>query len=523
MENNELNENEKEIIEKINDLYENLKYKNKNINHIIKKIKEITNIENDNLYFKALLYPEKYKGIKIPDKVPLATCTFQLHTTKLLSNLNDKFEIIFNPYFLYNSKYSYNGEIEYGMTAYKKYGKEIILSSNDYNDAFTYRYLTSFYKLVYDNDYDQFGYVFAPDFVDQGIPNLYSKYRLVSACVELKYVGKLENVSGVLGGTIITENNPYIGGDLYVFNDLAMPIGSKFFKYYDKYIDYKQFSNSIYHKQQECIDGIKLLYFPLDNSFEEFHDVICPENIINTKSSIDNDYSHKAMLECDNNYKNNFNFYIYGLGLPKGNNNFKLDVYCNFECLPNPEYSALLPLNIYNNNLNIKNKQNIINAIRGKCVDKLKPYDNILNWKNILYQIKNKRKIINYEKMNNEIEKINNDYENIKNKINEEIKMDIENYGNYESQQIKQNNENNETEKNNEIKYTETEKQNNESNEIEKNNEIKYTETEKQNNENNETEKNDEIKYTETEKQNNENNETKKNNEIEKDSEIKYT
>ena len=352
------------------------------------------------------------------------------------------------------SKYSYNGEIEYGMTAYKKYGKEIILSSNDYNDAFTYRYLTSFYKLVYDNDYDQFGYVFAPDFVDQGIPNLYSKYRLVSACVELKYVGKLENVSGVLGGTIITENNPYIGGDLYVFNDLAMPIGSKFFKYYDKYIDYKQFSNSIYHKQQECIDGIKLLYFPLDNSFEEFHDVICPENIINTKSSIDNDYSHKAMLECDNNYKNNFNFYIYGLGLPKGNNNFKL---------------------------NIKNKQNIINAIRGKCVDKLKPYDNILNWKNILYQIKNKRKIINYEKMNNEIEKINNDYENIKNKINEEIKMDIENYGNYESQQIKQNNENNETEKNNEIKYTETEKQNNENNETKKNNEI---------------EKDSEIKYT---------------------------
>ena len=428
--NLELNNDEKNVIEKINDIYDSIKVKNKNINEIINNIKNLVDDDDDTKYLKALLYPEKYKGIKMPNQVPLPSCTFQLHSTKILTS-HKEFRIIFNPYFLYNSIYCSNEELG-DIKIYEKYGKISNLVPGTINNykKFYYFNLTSLYTIHY-NEYTK-ETRFLPEFIDQGIPDFYSKYRLISACIMLKYIGKAEESSGIIGGSIITENsNSNIGGNIDTWDKDGDLINSNYFSEYDKYIDYKLFVNNFYNKEYFCSDGIKLVYFPLDNSYNEFQDVIKPENVIDVllpyeKYSYEN--KDELMLKLDNNYKDSFKFYIYGLGLPEGiNNNFKLDIYCNYECLPNPKYLDFLSINIYDNNLNIKKKQNIINILRNKCIMKINDYDNLLDWKQILKQIKKKKININYDKLNDDMKIVDEEYEKLKNEINENMNIENDN------------------------------------------------------------------------------------------------
>ena len=112
---------------------------------------------------------------------------------------------------------------------------------------------------------------------------------------------------------------------------------------------------------------------------------------------------------------------VYFLGNGLNSMKFKLDFYCNFECIPNPKYQDYLTLNIYNNNLNIKNKQNIINTIRNKCVMKLNDYDNILDWEGILKKLDKEKKMINENKLNKKIKQIFDMYNELSSKINNDL------------------------------------------------------------------------------------------------------
>ena len=414
--NIKLDENEKKMLDKINEIYNLLKNENKDINKIINEIKELTGNDDKTLYLKSLLYPEKYKGVKIPNKVPLPTCTFQLHTSKLIRcYTNYPLRIVFNPFFLYDKSYCQD-KFTIPDYHYQKYGKYVYVDDQipKYKDTFSYDYLTSFYMIHGPEQY------FQPSNSDQGITNLYSQYRLVSACIMLKYVGESDKISGILGGTILTDDCKYINGNIYVMNNLGYPIQSSILEEYDKYLDYKNYVNNFYHKEVNCIDGIKLIYFPLDNTFEEFREIIKPTNVIDVK--VDNNGNNLqarkiSALKLDKNFKNNFKFYIYGLGLPDwglGKTYFKLDIYCNYECLPNPEFNEYLPLNIYNSNLNIHDKQNIMNIIRNKCIMKINDYENILDWKQILFNLEKKKIKINYMDLNDNIEKLENEINEIK-------------------------------------------------------------------------------------------------------------
>ena len=500
-----LNNNEKYILEKINDIFDLLNKKDKNINEIINKIKELTEDNNENEYLKIFLYPEIYKGVKIENIIPLPTCTFQLHTTKLITPYLNEFRIIFNPFFLYDKTYGTE-------TYYEKYGEKAPLPLTKDSHGFYYTGLTSFYQsainsVAYKNR-------FSPITIDQGIPNLYSHYRLITACITIKYIGKLDEISGILGGTIITEENSYIGGfGGYRSRDIQRNMD--YFKPYEKYSDYKQFMNSPYHKQYNCIDGIKLIYFPIDNSYEEFVEILKPNNIINYTLGNNN---YDFTLKCDKNYKNGFNFYVYGLGLPNINNCLKVDIYCNFECIPNIEYKDSLPLNIYNNNLNIKSKQNIINSIRNKCILKLNNNNNnISNWKDILLDLKRKKIKINYI--------------NLYNDINNMVKKNKKNfkkvqYNGIELDEDKEKNKNIDNEENNEIENKETDETKKEleeteetKKELEENKEIEETKKElEENKETKETKKELEENKEESKKETpmNEDEEMTDINEIEK-------
>lgn len=417
----ELNDKEKDIINKINRLYELIGSKNKNIENIINSINNLVEESDEFKYLQCLLYPEKYKGVKIPSEIPIQSCTFQYHHS-FIENCGNRTGFLFNPFFLYNVK-QLNDISDVNKYYYGKFG-EICNGINETNTDI--QYLTSLYNFGL-SSYGGIEYSGIKTIdIGQNINDLYTMYRLVSACVIIKNIGEVRNANGIIGGTIINDDFRFLGGiaperhPAPIFEILNI-IGPNM----NKFADYKNFNNSIYHKQNNSSEGMKLIYFPIDNSYEEFVEVIKPSNFesIYKEDLYIEGYKvgKNIMIKPDKNFKNGFNFYFYFLNNENYNNLYKIDFYCNFECIPNPKYQDYLTLNIYNNNLNIKNKQNIINSIRNKCIVKLNDYDNILDWEGILKKLDKEKKLINENKLNKKIKKIFDMYNELSSKIDKEL------------------------------------------------------------------------------------------------------
>ena len=410
---------ENNIKKKIKNIYNSIENKNKN--EIINNINELINMNNDekNEYYDALLHPENKKDVKIPSKLSIPTCTFQLHMNRIIAGKN--FRLMFNPFFLYNKKYVYPQNQNTYYSSYGKFDYYGNLFNGNHRGYYIARYFTSMIE-IYESTRGNGEYLISPIDIEQGIPPMYNQYRLVSACISLKYIGKADAANGMIGGAIITEESPFLNGKIFqmVLGETSAVVEANMRNdEFKKYYNYNLVLNSTYHKQVNCVDGIRLLYFPIDNSYEEFVNVLEPNNIINV------DYYKKGRddtggcyLKGDKNYKNGFNFYIYTLNNFYDNPwddellRYKLDVYCNFECIPYTEYIKWLPLNINLNYINNNDKREIIELIQGKCITQLNKVTNILKWKDILKQLK-------YEKILDEKDKNNNE-ENNEEKLNKD-------------------------------------------------------------------------------------------------------
>ena len=296
--------------------------------NIINSINNLIHINDKDKYryLNALLNPEKSKNIKMPSKIPIPSCTFQLHETKILSGNN--FRIMFNPFFLYDKRVI---DIpDYYDTFYGPYGEENYgrIDSSEfigfYKPIFFTTLVEIFKELSWREDSIQTRYID----INQGLPHLYSKYRLVSASITVKYVGSMETSNGIIGGAIITEDNNYVSSHMEMIVDDGTIEGASQNRMFYKYYDYNLVLNSLYHQQNKCIDGIRLIYFPLDNSYEEFVDVFTPKNVKETGFTLNYQGAENAYLIGDKNFKNAFNFYIYILNDFGSDiqNKYKLDV-----------------------------------------------------------------------------------------------------------------------------------------------------------------------------------------------------
>lgn len=124
-------------------------------------------------YLYNLLYPETAKGCKIPSPMPVPSCAFQLHNSvNLTTNALGNVCAMFNPFFLYDSN-------------------PIIQSSSSAGITFASSFLSS---LWVNNASTLNGAIADPNFVpipiSQVIPAVYNSYRLVSASVTVKYIGR---------------------------------------------------------------------------------------------------------------------------------------------------------------------------------------------------------------------------------------------------------------------------------------------------------------------------------------------
>ena len=312
-------------------------------------------------YLNNLMYPERCKGVKIPSPIPVPSCSFQLHNcVTLTTNSSGNLAFTFNPFFLGNLN-------SFGTMKQIQYTRE--------EEGWIIRNVDYMSSLWVNNDNSLTGYSenvnWRPINIGQCIPNVYDQYRLVSASIVVKYIGRLDITSGVIGGAIMYDDNKMIGtrydetksdgtnplmGQLSINNSLY------------KYGNFDLAMDSFYHQENMVLEGIRELYFPLDNSYEEY-----------TKLLGINDCTVEGLTEGQtfsvndvDSYKSGFNYFVYVLGAPPSSACFKVDIYCNFECLPNASFLNYLPLSMNASAISNTEKKNAISVIQQKPIMTLK-------------------------------------------------------------------------------------------------------------------------------------------------------
>lgn len=347
------------IFNKLISLKESLNKEDLDLKKIQKDIKQLDEFDNTQNYeyLNNLLDPIKAKGVKIPSNKPIPSCSFQMHnyiTFKTMTNGNDIFT--FNPFFLasealINKPFVYNGTNKYLST-----GAGTYFFNNPSTPPDGMSPATNWYF---------------PDYTFQMIPDVYSKYRLVSACVTLRYTGPLDEASGVMGCGISYLNSPYVGTR---YKDYPEQVGNAATRnpILDNYGNFELIRDSYYYSENLCIEGLKMLYFPLDNSFEEFKDVW--DGTVEKVDSFQIDGILRLGLRISNKYfKPGFNWFIYVQNAPyvADSRNFRFDYYLNYECIPKAEFLNYMPVSISIYRISDEMKQKFIEEVKDRAIQKL--------------------------------------------------------------------------------------------------------------------------------------------------------
>lgn len=316
----------------------------------------VFNQKSEYNYLNNLLHPEKCKGVKIPSPIPVPSCSFQLHNcVTLTTNASGNLAFMFNPFFLANNDI-------------KTFTQPIQYNSENPDATSTGCYNLS--TLWVNNDDTLTGYAanskWFPVNIGQAIPNVYDQYRLVSASLIVKYIGRLDITSGVIGGAIMYDDLKQVGGRIQntvgssTFDGILVNLSLA------KYGNFDLAMDSFYHQENLCLEGIRELYFPLDNSYEEYTQLadINKANLVWNRER--NDF--QLMFNDTDSYKSGFNYFVYVLGAPASSACFKVDIYCNFECLPNSAFLNYLPLSMNPDTISANEKKAAIATVQQKPV-----------------------------------------------------------------------------------------------------------------------------------------------------------
>ena len=311
------------------------------------------NIKQEYNYLNNLLHPEKCKAVKVPSPIPVPSCSFQLHNcVTLTTNASGNLAAVFNPFFLCSTN----------ALTQKTFGQD-----TDDEVTFTPSYFSTLWCNADESlSGSEINNHWFPVNIGQVIPPVYDQYRLVSASIVVKYIGRLDIASGVIGGAIIFDENPIIGSG-YVIQDASSTTFS-LNPSVAKYGNFDLAMDSFYHQENLCLEGLRMLYFPVDNSYEEYTRTIDGThlNISRTPEST------QLIFSADQDYyKSGFNWMIYVLGAPASSTCFKVDIYCNYECLPNASFLNYLPLTMSPMGVSSEEKRRANMIVQKKPVMKL--------------------------------------------------------------------------------------------------------------------------------------------------------
>lgn len=336
---------------------------NLDLNKIKNEIQSFGNVNNGNKYnyIQTLLYPEKYGGIKAPINKKIPTVTVQLRShINIKTDPVGKTVVVINPFFLIDNDVI-NYPFQYVYNTYE-------------GETTAYFFIKKFSMSHTYDIYDGTPETPYTTLIDQTVEScLYSHYRLVSASVNVKYKGSLNDARGVIGGGISFENiNTALVYGIYSLtpeephSDI---LDSSYFPgiEYDKMID--KIRHMSYTRENSCLEGIRMLYFPPDNSFLNFVPLANVDCLIYKKRK---GMVYSPCIEVDKAYiKTGFNWFIYiDDGIPESTD-YIIELCCNFECIVT---SKMLIYIIPNENDYMISEQqllDIINNIRNNCINKL--------------------------------------------------------------------------------------------------------------------------------------------------------
>lgn len=343
---NKIDESDKAMLSYIARLYEALNGEKLDFDKIKNAVDalQVFNSKNEYSYLNNLLHPEKCKGVKIPSPIPVPSCSFQLHNcVTVRTNSIGNLAIMFNPFFL--------GKVPDSADRIPDSQVRVTGSEGFYDYSAGYEFLTSFFI---NNDDSLTGNAPNENWsnvnIGQLIPAVYDQYRLVSASVVVKYIGRLDNTSGVIGGSVVFDESTQMGGRF--FEEYRVNEGGELHRdtrtvrpdFLNKYGNFDLAMDAFYHQENLCLQGMRCLYFPVDPSYEDYTRLM-NTNLIQLSAKHGNATTYKA-TSSEDYLKNGFNNFIYVMGAPANTACFKIDIYCNFECLPSSSFLNYLPLSM---------------------------------------------------------------------------------------------------------------------------------------------------------------------------------
>ena len=161
-----------------------------------------------------------------------------------------------------------------------------------------------------------------------------------------------------------------------------------------KYGNFDLAMDSFYHQENLCIEGMRELYFPIDNSYEEYS-YLLPKKDINidvNNSSVGGIFPMNITSAYENS-KNAFRFMVYIVGAPPSLSNFKFDIYCNFECLPNAEFLNYMPVVTNTEEVSSVEKKRMILEVQEKPIMKANEVNIVKEepsfWQRVINKLKN--------------------------------------------------------------------------------------------------------------------------------------
>ena len=323
-----IDNNDMLVISKLNTLRVSLNQPQLNLNSIKQQIEAIStyNQTANYVYLNNLLRPEKAKGCKIPSQIPVPSCAFQLHNSiTLTTNAQGNVAFFMNPCFLASE------------TALGKY---VIINDANY-------YISNFLTSAWvNNDASLAGNApnsnWVPVNFGQTLPDVYEQCRLVSASLVVKYIGRLDMVSGYVGGAIFYEAVNAIGGKVQANNYNPQTVGTNTIATgLAKFANFDYAQDAFFSQTNSTLEGVRMLYFPIDNAYEEYRPVASGDEVNNTEDS------EAGAIELTNaGTISGFNWFFYANGTVPSQPQFKVDIYCNFECLPSAKFLNYMPITL---------------------------------------------------------------------------------------------------------------------------------------------------------------------------------
>lgn len=346
----DIDSNDIYLLTKLNNLRMDLSSSKLDIKNIKDQIKDLSTFKKaQNFdYLNNLLKPEKARGSKIPSQVPVPSCAFQLHNSVTIStNASGNCAFIFNPYFLADSTCLgapiINGETKYASNFMTTLwvNNDSTLTGNGNNGEWI------------------------PTDISQTLPSVYNQYRLVSASIQVRYIGRLDEAAGVIGGAIILDELQTVGtlvqSGSYAPGGQTAPSEAPDLA---KYGNFELARDSYYHQENACLEGLRMLYFPIDNSYEEYCNITNQDNIDGAEVA-------GGTVEVIRKEKMAFNWMFWAVGTPANKNCFKIDIFCNFECLPDPAFLNYMPISAYPFMLSPDEKKKFIMLVQSRPILKL--------------------------------------------------------------------------------------------------------------------------------------------------------